>query len=75
MNFSRNLFATVLVAVFGAIVLAGISSGTLETLGDGNPAGGFRHVFFIAAASLALALLCTILVEEKPLQTDQPGAA
>jgi len=74
MNFSRSLFATMLVAVFGAIVFAGLSSATLSALADGS-AEGFRRVFFVAAASLAVSLVCTVLVEEKPLQTDQPGAA
>src|SRR5262245_58657895 len=73
MNFSRNLFATMLVAVFGAIVFAGLSSATLSALADGSPEG-FRRVFFVGAASLAVSLVCIILVEEKPLQTDQPGA-
>jgi MFS family permease len=75
MNFSRNLFATVLVAVFGAIVFAGLSSATLGALVQGNAAEGFRRVFFVAAASLAVSLVCAILVEEKPLQADQPGTA
>jgi MFS family permease len=74
MNFSRNLFATMLVAIFGAIVFAGLSASTSGALADGS-AEGYRRVFFVAAASLAVSFLCTILVEEKPLQTDQPGAA
>ena len=75
MNFSRSLFATMLVAVFGAIVFTGGSSATLGALVEGNAAEGFRRVFFVAAASLAASLVCTVLVEEKPLQTDQPGTA
>src|SRR5262249_19774918 len=52
MNFSRNLFATMLIAVFGAIVLAGAPAG--QSLGSafqaGNPAEAFGRLFLVAAA-------------------------
>lgn len=67
MQFSRNLFATMLVAVFGALVLTGI---------DGAPGAvsqysvdGFVRVFLAVAASFAVSLGAVILIEEKPLQT------
>jgi EmrB/QacA subfamily drug resistance transporter len=71
MNFSRNLFATMLIAVFGAIVLAGAGAG--QSLGSafqaGNPAEAFGRVFLAAAASLSIALIAILLMEEKPLRT------
>jgi hypothetical protein len=79
MNFSRNLFATVLVAVFGAIILAGTPvvdagavPGGLRTL-TGTPAATFANVFYTAAGTLIIALVSLVLLEEKPLQTAIPG--
>ena len=67
MQFSRNLFATFLVAVFGALVLTGA---------DGAPGAvsqysveGFVRVFLAVAASFAVSLVAVMLMEEKPLQT------
>jgi hypothetical protein len=74
MNFSRNLYATMLIAVFGALVLAGAPAG--ETLdgavkaGAGQAAQAFSRVFLAAAASLSVAWIMLLLMEEKPLQTD-----
>ena len=68
MQFSRNLFATMLVAVFGVLVLTG---------GD-HPAGaklaqysvdGFVRVFLAVAASFAISFTAMILLAEKPLET------
>ena len=71
MNFSRNLFATMLIAVFGAIVLAGAGAG--QSLGSafqsGNPAEAFGRVFLAAAASMSIALIAILVMEEKPLRT------
>ncbi len=73
MNFSRNLFATMLIAVFGAIVLAGTEAGELLrgafTADPGHAAHAFGRVFLVAAASFAVALIAILLMEEKPLQT------
>jgi hypothetical protein len=70
MNFSRNLFATMLIAVFGAIVLAGTPAG--QSLGSafqaGNPAEAFGRLFLVAAASMSIALIAIVAMEEKPLQ-------
>jgi MFS family permease len=72
MNFSRNLYATMLIAVFGAIVLAGAQGGEATrgavALGEGSGAHGFVWVFFIAAASFAVALFAIIRLEERPLR-------
>jgi EmrB/QacA subfamily drug resistance transporter len=73
MNFSRNLYATMLIAVFGAMVLAG--TGADQTLANvlhddtGGGAAAFARVFFTAAASMSVALIAIIVMQEKPLQT------
>ena len=73
MNFSRSLYSTMLIAVFGAIVLTGVPAGTTAAL-DAAAADGFRRVFFAAAASLTIALLGLVLLEERPLKTrEQPA--
>ena len=62
-----------LIAVFGAIVLAGTEAGELLrgafTADPGHAAHAFGRVFFVAAASFAVALIAILLMEEKPLQT------
>jgi len=80
MTFTRNLYGTMLVAIFGAIVLTGVvASGAAATNGGGrfpaallSDAGGFQNVFLAAAASLLVALVLLFKLKEKPLQT---GAA
>jgi MFS family permease len=81
MSFSRNLFATMLVALLGVIVLAVTSSlepGGAGELGGALPAGAaeaaqaFSRVFFTIAACLAIAFVAILLMEEKPLKA---GAA
>src|SRR6266849_3797350 len=71
MNFSRNLYATMLIAAFGAIVLGGAAAGQSlgSAIGAGDPAQAFSRVFFAAAASLSVALVAIAIMEEKPLQT------
>jgi EmrB/QacA subfamily drug resistance transporter len=66
MQFSRNLVATMMVAVFGVLVLAGAAVGTQPMQ---YSVDGFQRVFVAAAASFAVALLAIVLMEEKPLQT------
>jgi predicted MFS family arabinose efflux permease len=77
MNFNRNLYATMMVASFGAIVLAGIPADGTGSLATGiaqNGVEGFRHIFLAAAASLSLSLLGIILLTEKPLRAGvQPS--
>jgi sugar phosphate permease len=68
MNVSRNLYATMLIAVFGAIVLAGAPAGQAPD-GAGEAAAAFGRVFLAAAASMSVALIALIAMEEKPLQT------
>jgi EmrB/QacA subfamily drug resistance transporter len=68
MQFSRNLFATLVVAVFGVLVLAGAAEGSAGTTAQYS-AEGFGRAFYAAAASFAVSLIAIILIDEKPLQT------
>jgi EmrB/QacA subfamily drug resistance transporter len=70
MNFSRNLYATMLIAVFGAIVLAGSPSG--QPLGGSAVAYG--RAFWVAAASFSAAFIALFLMEQKPLRTGTEAA-
>jgi len=74
MNFSRNLYATMLIAVFGALALGNSPAG--ESLrgalagAAANAAEGFGRVFLVAAASFSIALIAIIVMEERPLLTE-----
>jgi MFS family permease len=79
MNFSRNLVATILVAVFGAIVLAGTGAAdqgppAAAALTEAWQHGGagaalaFSRVFYADAACITIALIATVLMAERPLQ-------
>jgi EmrB/QacA subfamily drug resistance transporter len=79
MNFTRTLVSTILIAIFGAIVLArapvGAAGGTLGQSFLGNTSlSTFAAVFFAIAATLAVAFLSVILLEEKPLEEAPPGS-
>ena len=65
MQFSRNLFATMLVAVFGVLVLANANGPP----GSHYSVDGFVRVFVAVAASFAVSLTAMILMDEKPLET------
>jgi predicted MFS family arabinose efflux permease len=78
MNFTRNLVATILVALFGAIVAGSATIGGAPAPGSlggvldhdaALAAEAFRRVFFTAAGTLTVALVAILLLEEKPLQT------
>jgi MFS family permease len=58
MNFLRSLLSTILVAAFGAIVLAG-GAGAAQT---------FAWVFYADAACIMVALIAVVLMAERPLQ-------
>jgi MFS family permease len=86
MNFFRALLSAIIVAGLGAIILGGINvksgSGALLDVLQGGSGGAevalvFRWVFAASAAILATALLCLILMEERPLpgRADIPVAA
>jgi MFS family permease len=79
MNFARTLMGTIVVAVFGAIVLTGVSiNAPADLLGQhvmaGTSVATFADVFFAAAGTLTVSFLAMILLEEKPLQATLPGA-
>lgn len=66
MQFSRNLLATMLVAVFGVIVLSGADT----SAGAVYSVEGFVGVFLAVAASFAASLAAVLLLKEKPLETS-----
>jgi len=77
MNFSRNLFTTILIALLGVIVLG--ATAAIEPAGSGRFGGAlspaaeeaaavFSRVFFTVAACLAISFMALLLVEEKPLR-------
>ncbi len=79
MNFFRSLASALVVAVMGAILLAGLGATPergigvellVATAGQAglDVAGVFRFVFAAVLAFLALALLAVILMEERPLR-------
>jgi len=78
MSFSRSLTGTILVAVFGAIVLGGTAGdpAVLAQLASARGtvpqdiATGFTRVFFTAAACLTVAFLALVLLEERPLKSS-----
>jgi EmrB/QacA subfamily drug resistance transporter len=81
MNFSRSLLATMLIAVFGAIVAAGTAGIGADQHAPGALGGmlahnaemaaqAFRRVFFVAAGTLTVAFVAILLLEEKPLATE-----
>jgi EmrB/QacA subfamily drug resistance transporter len=79
MNFARTLVGTILVAIFGAIVLASVPVGApADTLSQrvltGTSVATFATVFLAIAGTLAVAFLSVILLEEKPLEETHPGS-
>jgi EmrB/QacA subfamily drug resistance transporter len=75
-NFFRALMASFTVAVFSAILLmalgadislAGEHRGPVSSIAVADMVAAFRYVFGAAAALLAGASLCMVLMEEKPL--------
>ena len=71
MNFTRNLYATMLIAVFGAIVLAGTTAGPALDVS----AEAFSRAFLVAAASFVTALVALMVMQQAPLQSDGEMAA
>jgi MFS family permease len=76
MNFVRTLVATIMIAAFGAVVLAkvplGAPRGTLTQSFLGSASlTAFSTVFLAIAAVLAISFLALLLLEEKPLADIQ----
>jgi MFS family permease len=77
MNFTRVLGGTILVAVFGAVVLAGVQAPETGTAGhavSGASIKAFSEIFFAGAATLIVAFFAMLVLEEKPLQATMPAA-
>jgi MFS family permease len=72
MSFCRTLMGTVIVAIFGAIVLAPRGAASTQ-LGAGTSINAFAIVFLAAAGALTIALLGLLLIKEKPLQDTMPA--
>src|SRR5439155_13108674 len=81
MNFSRNLFTTMLVALLGAIVLS--ATAAIEPAGPGAFGGepapsaeaadavrAFSRVFFTVAGCFAIAFVSLLMLEERPLRAS-----
>ncbi len=76
MNFFRALMASFTVAAFSAILLMALGAdislggehrGPVNSIAAADMIAAFHYVFGAAAALLAVASLCMILMEEKPL--------
>jgi len=74
MSFCRTLVGTIIVAIFGAIVLAGVPGGTGTLSAGGTSIGAFVTIFLGVAGSLTITLVALILLEEKPLAETMPAA-
>jgi MFS family permease len=73
MSFCRTLLGTILVAVFGAIVLAGVPAMTPAGPLTGTSADTFAIIFLVAAGTLTVTLVAMLLLEEKPLRETMPA--
>jgi MFS family permease len=78
MNFARTLMSTILVAVFGAFVLANVPAdgpaGSLSSrMLDGASITTFTHVFIGIACTMTVAFIAMLMIEEKPLGEAMPA--
>jgi len=73
MSFCRTLVGTIIVAIFGAIVLAGVPGGTGTLSAAATSIGAFVTIFLGVAAALTITLIALILLEEKPLAETMPA--
>ena len=79
MNFTRTLMGTMLIAIFGAVVLANAPiaapAGSLNRAFLGTASVmTFQTVFLAIAGTLAISFLAVMLLEEKPLGETLPAA-
>lgn len=85
MNFCRNLFGTMMVAMLGALVLPGAAQLDPNAVGRGRIGGAlppdaaaaaaaFSRVFFAVLVSMAISFVALALLEERPLRSDRPQA-
>ena len=72
MNFFRQLGSSIMVAVYGVILLGG---GGAAAAPGSVPPEAFFHMFLTTSAGFALALLFISLMKEHPLRSDALHAA
>jgi hypothetical protein len=70
--------STILVAVFGAVVLANVPvAGPADTLPsrvlDGASTVTFTHVFIGIACTMTIAFIAMLVIKEKPLEAGMPA--
>jgi hypothetical protein len=77
MTFTRSLVATMMVALFGAIVLGSSTLAGSEVLTPvardaqaSAPAGAYSRIFAVAALSMFLSWVALLCMEERPLETQ-----
>lgn len=88
MNFFRALTSALIVAAMGAIVLSGLSHGSIATNGraadmfaqmmangGGDLAGIFRWVFVASVACMLLSIFALVMMEERPLRGRSESTA
>jgi EmrB/QacA subfamily drug resistance transporter len=81
LNFFRTLGGAIVVSLFGAIVLGGVTEGspaiTIDQLvaGHGDLVPAFHWVFIAAAVCLAISFVCLLAVEERALHGPLRAAA
>jgi len=76
LSFFRQLGGALVVAIFAAIVLAGVHGAGLERLSAADTtalAASFRWVFIAAAVFFAMSLLSVMMIKTQPLRG--PAAA
>jgi hypothetical protein len=67
-SFTVAVFSAILLTALGGdISMAGEHRGTVSSIPAAGMVAAFRYVFGAAAAMMAGALLCMVLMEEKPL--------
>src|SRR5215475_4481043 len=78
MNFCRNLFATMLVAMLGALIVSGTAQLDPHASGPGRIGGAlppdaaeaaaaFSRLFFAVTAAMIITFVALVLLEERPL--------
>jgi O-antigen/teichoic acid export membrane protein len=72
------LLGTILVAIFGTIVLAGVPGQVAPDVAAVHSVGpasmhAYFVVFLLAAGTLTVTFMALLLLEEKPLQTTMPA--
>ena len=75
MNFLRQLGSSLLVAVFGAILLGVGGSSSAELAGGAQMELAFFWIFVAASLGFALAFIFIVLMKEQPLRSAARHAA